>query len=104
MIACYYNIKYTTIELFNSSLNNKTKLKGLLDILSAASEFESIPIRHGEEMVLRKMGSHTTLPIDKPNYTSSATKVNILLQSHFARKRKYLSTLTFCVDQTKLFF
>jgi pre-mRNA-splicing helicase BRR2 len=32
MIACYYNIKYTTIELFNSSLNNKTKLKVTLPI------------------------------------------------------------------------
>jgi hypothetical protein len=27
MIAAYYYIRYTTIELFNSSLNEKTKIK-----------------------------------------------------------------------------
>jgi len=48
MIAAYYYIRYTTIELFNSSLNDKTKIKGVLEILTSASEFDAIPIRHGE--------------------------------------------------------
>jgi pre-mRNA-splicing helicase BRR2 len=87
MIAAYYNIKYTTIELFNSSLAAKTKLKGLVEILSAASEYDVIPIRHGEESVLKKLASHLPLGIEKPSYTNSHTKVNILLQSHFSRKQ-----------------
>ena len=45
MIAAYYYIAYTTIELFSASLTAKTKLKGLLDILAAASEFDDLPVR-----------------------------------------------------------
>jgi pre-mRNA-splicing helicase BRR2 len=87
MIACYYNIKYTTIELFNSSLNAKTKLKGIIEILSSASEFESvIPMRQGEEKVIRKLAAHLPMKIDKPNYNTIRTKVNVLLQAHFSRR------------------
>ena len=37
MIAAYYYIAYTTIELFAASLTAKTKTKGLLEILANAS-------------------------------------------------------------------
>lgn len=49
MIAAYYYIAYTTIELLSSSLTAKTKLKGLLEIVSSASEFDSLPMRPGEQ-------------------------------------------------------
>lgn len=52
MIAAYYYISYTTIELFSSSLTAKTKLKGLLDIISSASEFDDLPMRPGAPRVL----------------------------------------------------
>jgi len=86
MIACYYNVRYTTIELFQSSLAAKTKLKGLIEILSSASEYEGIPIRHGEERFLRRLGNHLPLKLEKPNFTDAPTKVNVLLQAHFSRK------------------
>ena len=38
MIAAYYYLRYTTIELFGSSLTAKTKTRGLLEIVCAASE------------------------------------------------------------------
>lgn len=57
MIASYYNIHHETVAIFNESLTEKTKLRGLLEIVSAATEFESIPIRHHEEVVLRKIVS-----------------------------------------------
>jgi len=86
MIAAYYYISYTTIELFNSSLTATTKLKGLIEILSAASEFEDIPMRHHEDAVLRQMAGHLPLKIDKAKYNETSTKANILLQSHFSRR------------------
>ena len=55
MIAAYYYINYTTIELFSMSLNNKTKIKGLIEIISNAAEYESIPIRHHEDSILRQV-------------------------------------------------
>ncbi|CAG7720178.1 unnamed protein product, partial [Allacma fusca] len=39
MIAAYYYINYTTIELFSMSLTAKTKLRGLLDIVSSSFEY-----------------------------------------------------------------
>ena len=49
MISSYYYISYTTIELFSSSLTAKTKLKGLLDIITTASELDDLPMRPGEQ-------------------------------------------------------
>lgn len=40
MIAAYYYINYTTIELFSMSLNNKTKIRGLIEIIYAAAEYD----------------------------------------------------------------
>ena len=54
MIAAYYYINYTTIELFSMSLGNKTKIRGLIEIIAAAAEFEDLEIRHGEDGVLRR--------------------------------------------------
>ncbi len=44
MIAAYYYINYTTIELFSMSLNNKTKIRGLIEIVAAAAEFEDLQV------------------------------------------------------------
>jgi pre-mRNA-splicing helicase BRR2 len=86
MIAAYYYIKYTTVELFSSSLNKKSKLRGLLEIMSSASEFESIQVRHREDYALRKLAHHLPLKISDPGtYNDAHTKTNILLQAHFSR-------------------
>lgn len=55
MIAAYYYINYTTIELFSLSLNNKTKIRGLLEIISSAAEYEDVVVRHHEESILRNL-------------------------------------------------
>lgn len=86
IISSYYYIKYTTIELFNDSLTRNTKMLGLIEILSHATEFESLAIRHREPRLLAKLASHLRLKINKPDYSSVATKVNILLQCHFSRR------------------
>ncbi|PSC69011.1 U5 small nuclear ribonucleo 200 kDa helicase-like [Micractinium conductrix] len=85
MIAAYYYIAYTTIELFASSLTAKTKLKGLLDILSSASEYDDLPVRPGEERVFQKLLQHAPLAVDRPKYTDPHTKVNALVQAHLSR-------------------
>ena len=36
------------------SLGNKTKIRGLIEIIAAAAEFEDLEIRHGEDGVLRR--------------------------------------------------
>mmetsp|Transcript_23994 Transcript_23994/g.37624 ORF Transcript_23994/g.37624 Transcript_23994/m.37624 type:complete len:334 (-) Transcript_23994:1603-2604(-) len=85
MIAAYYYIRYTTIELFNSSLNEKTKIKGIIEILTSASEFDNLPMRHGEEKQLRQLAAHVPLTNDSMKYTDPHTKAYLLLQAHLSR-------------------
>ncbi|XP_020102625.1 DExH-box ATP-dependent RNA helicase DExH12-like [Ananas comosus] len=85
LIASYYYISYTTIERFSSSLTPKTKMKGLLDILSSASEYANIPIRPGEEELIRKMIHHQRFSVENPKCSDPHVKANALLQAHFAR-------------------
>jgi len=86
MIASHYYIKYTTVEAFSSLLTKKTKLRGLLEILAAATEFESIQVRHREDYALKKLAHHLPLKISNPgSYNDAATKTNILLQAYFSR-------------------
>ena len=42
-------------ELFSMSLNNKTKIRGLIEIISNAAEYEVVPIRHNEDSVLKQV-------------------------------------------------
>ncbi|KAM0747473.1 Sec63-domain-containing protein [Meredithblackwellia eburnea MCA 4105] len=112
MIAAYYNINYVTVDVFSSSLTEKTKLKGLLEIVSAAAEFEHIPIRHHEDTFLRKVYDRVPVKLSDVNYESPHFKTNVLLQAHFSRLTlpadlaadqaqiltKVLNLLSACVD------
>ena len=86
MIASYYYIEYTTVELFASSITAKTKVKGVVEILAASSEFSRLCIRQGEEQVLQKIAKH--LPNQLPEavkWEDPSTKALVLLQAHFSR-------------------
>uniref|UniRef100_A0A453MS81 Helicase C-terminal domain-containing protein n=1 Tax=Aegilops tauschii subsp. strangulata TaxID=200361 RepID=A0A453MS81_AEGTS len=85
LIAAYYYISYTTIERFSSMLTQKTKMKGLLEILASASEYAELPSRPGEEEYIERLVRHQRFSIDKPKYGDPHVKANALLQSHFAR-------------------
>ncbi|OIT02200.1 dexh-box atp-dependent rna helicase dexh12 [Nicotiana attenuata] len=86
MIASYYYISYKTVEHFSSSLTTKTKLKGLLEILASASEYEELPIRPGEEELLRRLINHQRFSFENPKYTDPHVKAKALLQAHFSRQ------------------
>ncbi len=85
MISAYYCVKYTTLEVFAASLAEKTKLKNLMEILCAASEFDEMLVRPGEELAVEKLLLHAPLAVEKPRYADAHTKVNALLQSHISR-------------------
>jgi pre-mRNA-splicing helicase BRR2 len=85
MIASYYYINYTTIELFSMSLNEKTKLKGLIEILCSASEYESLPIRHREDSLLKQLSTKIPLKLTNVKYNDPHVKANLLFQAHLSR-------------------
>lgn len=90
MIAAYYYINYTTIELFSLSLNNKTKIRGLLEIISSAAEYEEVVVRHREDTLLKNLAQRLPNKLTGPNgsapkYNDPHIKTNLLLQAHLSR-------------------
>ncbi|OQR87098.1 pre-mRNA-splicing helicase BRR2 [Achlya hypogyna] len=90
MVAAFYYVRHTTIELFACSVTATSKLKALLDVLASAAEFESIAVRFGEDRVLEKLAKHLLWPVAPP-YTAAHVKVHILLQMHLSRQHHRLS-------------
>jgi len=87
MIAAYYYINYSTIELIASSVTEKTKVKGVLEILSASTEYNQLAIRQNEERVLKSLCGSLVYKLGESGaFNDPNTKANILLQSHFSRK------------------
>lgn len=83
-------ILFLFLELFSLSLNSKTKIRGLLEIISSASEYEDIPVRHHEENILRNLAQRlpnklTSATGGQPKYNDPHVKTNLLLQAHLCR-------------------
>ncbi|WWC58973.1 uncharacterized protein I303_101518 [Kwoniella dejecticola CBS 10117] len=85
MIASFYYISYVTVETFSASIKETTKLKGLLEIVSSAHEFENIPIRHHEDTLLQRIYDRVPVKVAKADYNSPYFKTYLLLQAHFSR-------------------
>ncbi|TGZ69988.1 hypothetical protein CRM22_003424 [Opisthorchis felineus] len=87
MISAYYYIQYNTIELFSLSLTGKMKIRGLLDVISNASEFDSLlPVRHHEDALLRQLSTKVPQKLaPKAKFSSPHVKANLLLQAHLSR-------------------
>lgn len=76
--------------MFSLSLNNKTKIRGLLEIISSAAEYEDVPVRHHEDNVLRSLSQRlpnklTAAGGGPPKYNDPHVKTNLLLQAHLCR-------------------
>jgi len=112
MIAAYYNISFITMQTFLLSLNGRTKMKALLEIVTSATECEAIQIRRHEDQVLRRVYDRLPIKMAEPSYESPQFKAFVLLQAHFSRMqlpvdllkdqeiilKKVLNLLSACVD------
>jgi len=58
-IAAFYGIKWETMEMLSQEFGEKKgeskRLKDLIRILASSHEFEEIPIRLGEEQLLKSL-------------------------------------------------
>lgn len=128
MIAAYYNIscespplmRYSfakcvadvTVEVYTLSLKERTKLKGLLEVVSSSAEFETIPIRRHEDTLLRRIYDRVPVKLERADFEAPHFKTFLLLQAHFSRLQlppdlvadqslvleKVLNLLSACVD------
>ncbi|KAJ2905059.1 Pre-mRNA-splicing factor brr2 [Zalerion maritima] len=84
-IAAYYNISHVTMQTFLLSLSGKTKLKGVLEIVTSALEFENIQTRRHDDALLRRIYDRLPVKISHVAYDSPRFKAFVLLQAHFSR-------------------
>ena len=84
MIAAYYYIQYKTIDIIASSVTAKTKIRGVLEILSASWEFASLPLRFREEKTVKMLARTQPHKLPDAAYDAHA-KALVLLQCHFSR-------------------
>ena len=88
MISAYYNIHYGTIEMMSASLQATTRLRGILQVIAAAAEFDwIIEIRTGEEVQLSILHARCPVRLGAASlkFHDPHVKVAILLQCHFSR-------------------
>lgn len=112
MISAYYNISFITMQTFLLSLSARTKLKGILEIVTSATEFESVQMRRHEDHILRRVYDRVPVKMSQAAFDSPHFKAFVLLQAHFSRMqlpidlakdqediiRKVLNLLSACVD------
>ena len=85
MIAAYYNISFITMQTLMMSLNGRTSLKGVLEIITAATEFEDIQIRRHEDHILQRIYDRVPFKMQEPSFETPHFKAFVLLQAHFSR-------------------
>jgi len=66
-------------------LNSKTKIRGLIEIISAAAEYEDLSIRHGEDGLLRNLATRLPNKLQSAKFNDPHVKANLLLQAHLSR-------------------
>ena len=98
MIASFYNLHYTTVEIFNRSLKPHSKLKAIVDILSSATEFDSLVVKEREEELLAALARRLPLAVLSGEYGDAHVKVGVLLQCHLQRD----VPVRFVLDVSKL--
>ncbi|EGV61861.1 Sec63-domain-containing protein [Yamadazyma tenuis ATCC 10573] len=84
LIASHHNVSYHTMVELNK-LDNKTKLRGILEIVCSAAEFEELPMRLGDSTNLQKIYNQVPVKSSNPDFESPYFKTFILLQAHFSR-------------------
>ncbi|KAG9154776.1 hypothetical protein Leryth_014281 [Lithospermum erythrorhizon] len=103
-MASQYYLKYTTVSMFGSNIGPDTSLEVFLHVLSGASEYDELPVRHNEENYNEKLSEKVPLKVDKNSLDDPHVKTNLLLQAHFSRVEMpisdYVTDLKSVLDQS----
>lgn len=83
-VASHYYIKHTSIDAFNTCLNEHLSNAEALAVLCSSMEFDQLKLRNEEVGELSNLEKHVSVPIVKSDTT--ARKVNVLLQNLLSSK------------------
>ncbi|KAL2639649.1 hypothetical protein AAZV13_06G182700 [Glycine max] len=89
-IASQYYLSYMTVSMFGSNIGPDTSLEVFLHILSAASEFDELPVRHNEEKYNEALSEKVKYPVDKNRLDDPHIKALLLFQGLWFDKESSL--------------
>ncbi|OQU93017.1 hypothetical protein SORBI_3001G457800 [Sorghum bicolor] len=103
-IASQYYLSYLTVSMFGSNIGPNTSLEVFVHILSAAAEFDELPVRHNEDNLNRILSGNVPYPVDQHHLDDPHVKANLLFQAHFSRAElpisDYVTDLKSVLDQS----
>ncbi|XP_074592624.1 DExH-box ATP-dependent RNA helicase DExH14 isoform X2 [Curcuma longa] len=103
-IASQYYLSYRTVSMFGANIGPDTSLETFLGILSAASEFDELPVRHNEENHNKALSEKLPCIVDERRLDDPHIKANLLFQAHFSRIElpitDYVTDLKSVLDQS----
>lgn len=82
-VASQYYLSYKTVALFSSNVQANTTMEDLLFVLSGASEYDELPVRHNEDKLNGILSKQVRLSVDTRSLDDPHVKANLLLQAHF---------------------
>ncbi|XP_057988384.1 DExH-box ATP-dependent RNA helicase DExH14 isoform X2 [Hevea brasiliensis] len=104
MIASQYYLSYMTVSMFGSNIGPDTSLEVFLHILSGASEYDELPVRHNEENYNEALSQRVRYMVDKNRLDDPHVKANLLFQAHFSQLElpisDYVTDLKSVLDQS----
>lgn len=113
-ISSYYYLSHGTIRLFQDSLGaietgfKQSQIphltqKEVLDLLTQATEYATLPVRHNEEFLNEELSKKCPIKLHRRSMESPHTKANLLIQAHCSRLAlpivDYYTDLKMVLDQ-----
>ncbi|KAL5544599.1 hypothetical protein UlMin_008383 [Ulmus minor] len=103
-IASQYYLSYMTVSMFGSNIGPDTSLEVFLHILSGASEYNELPVRHNEDIHNEDLSKKVRYMVDKERFDDPHVKANLLFQAHFSQLElqisDYITDLKSVLDQS----
>ncbi|XWS51215.1 hypothetical protein CRYUN_Cryun12cG0157700 [Craigia yunnanensis] len=103
-IASQYYLSYMTVSMFGSNIGPDTSLEVFLHILSGASEYDELPVRHNEENYNEALSKRVRFMVDQNRLEDPHVKANLLFQAHFSQLdlpiSDYVTDLKSVLDQS----
>lgn len=84
-IASYYYLAHQTVQHFQDNLSPNMSTADAIQMLVDASEFETLPVRHNEDILNTELAKSCPNEVNQYTMDSPHTKANLLLQAHMSR-------------------
>jgi replicative superfamily II helicase len=89
IIASFYYLSHLTIRMLSREIKPSIDYRGLLSLLSLATEYNELPVRHNEDGVNAELAKNVRFASFAENsemdFNSPNVKSFLLLQTHFSR-------------------